>query len=136
MLRKGATAYFVRQKMGAAGAGNTGVAQGGMGGTVGTGLALLQAGLMRRRANGNSSNPGGGGGSSIPRLGNGFAGTTGTAAGGGGGGGWGQWEHLLRRWGWSYNGSDGAFYRSAAVDANSRPARDVVHAFTDPLLRM
>lgn len=138
VLKKGATAYLSANN-GSNGAGSTGGAA-GTAGTIGSGLGITASGAYTggAGANGNGSNLGGGGGSSGSPLGNGFSGTSGTGSGGGGGGGWGSSGSVYCGGGvGSYDGSDGIFTGSAAVDANSRPAsRDWSNAFTDPLLRM
>lgn len=122
-----------------AASGSTGGA-GGAAGTIGGGLGITSSGAYAggAGANGNGSNLSGAGGSSGSPLGSGYSGTAGTASGGGGGGGWGSSGSIYCGGGVGpYNGSDGVFTGSAAVDANSCPAsRDWSNAFTDPLLRM
>lgn len=139
MLKKGATAYLSANNGSAAGSGNAG-GPGGVAGSVGAGLGITSSGAYDggNGANGTGTTYAGGGGSSGSPLGNGYTGTTGTGSGGGGGAGWGSRGSIYCGGGvGSYNGSDGVFTGSAAVDANSRPAsRDWSNAFTDPLLRM
>lgn len=137
-IMKGGT-ECLRAHDASAASGSTG-GTGGTAGTVGSGLGITSSGAYTggAGANGNGSNLGGGGGSSGSPLGNGYSGTAGMTSGGGGGGGWGSSGSIYCGGGvGSYNGSDGVFTGSAAVDANSRPAsRDWSNAFTDPLLRM